>query len=61
MNGYYHVLTDGKTFRIAVRSYGSDDKFVSNFATGKAIEFANKEDAEAYIHDSLSMGRWRDA
>lgn len=61
MADYFKVVTDGSIFRITKRSFGGDDKFVSDLSTGKPLEFNTKDSAEKYIHASLSMTGWRDA
>ena len=61
MGKYFKVVTDGKIFRIVARSYGGNDKFVSDYNTGKAREFSSKEDAERHIHYCLSMNGWHAA
>ena len=61
MSKYYQIVTNGKVFRITTRSYGGEDRFVANIASGKAREFPTKEAAEIFIHESLSMSGWRRA
>lgn len=61
MSKYYQVVTDGKVFRITARSYGGEDVFVSNYHTGKPLEFATKEEADEYVHNRLSMAGWKKA
>jgi hypothetical protein len=61
MANYYEVVTDGNVFRITKRSFGGDDKFVCDLLSGEPLEFHNKEAAEAYIHNKLSMSGWRKA
>ena len=61
MADYYKVVTDGDVFRITKRSFGGDDKFVSDLSTGKPLEFSSKDSALSYIHVYLSMNGWREA
>jgi hypothetical protein len=53
----YRVMTDGKVFRIQAYGFGRAEYFVCGY-DGKALEFASKAEAEAYIHDKLSMAAW---
>lgn len=61
MADYFKVVTDGDVFRITKRSFGGDDKFVSDLSTGKPLEFKSKDAALSYIHCNLSMSGWRAA
>jgi hypothetical protein len=54
----YTVVTDGNVFRVTEESRGCNPRFVG---IPDPLEFTSKEQAERYIHNSLSMSGWKPA